>query len=373
MIENQQNIEKTKRPNEAQKIFERIYEQLKPPEEVALEKGRFFIQRIRDYYHLHISKVKPEETINDCLERILDKEITGTRSLFKNHILELLSKKEVDEFVIKYLLNNLLSLGNSFLYNQIIERKEENKIENEKFNRYNDAINNIIKQYSREEKALQEIFIHFNYRKYNPETNPVVNRFYITFNLQGEPAEVVSAWIETLKETGDLKNIYFKVDIGLSNRYDQLIIYQTQDVSNERMGEIIKKFYEKCSITNLGDMPSGVRIVRGLSYAPEPQNFNMLFKEIGLKKQEGDDKPMSISYNQMISAFIQLSFELAYGQTLSRKTTETIYPKDLKEEAAKYFEQFIRIAGLNPETMVPNRLSGKLPAWTEELKSQFQN
>jgi len=45
-------------------------------------------------------------------------------------------------------------------------------------------------------------------------------------------------------------------------------------------------------------------------------------------------------------------------------------PKILKDIAGKYFEQMIRLSGINPDTMVPNSQGGKLPVWAERIQKK---
>jgi hypothetical protein len=104
-------------------------------------------------------------------------------------------------------------------------------------------------------------------------------------------------------------------------------------------------------------MPTGVPIRRGISIAPEPANINTFTRYSGSRER--------ISYNQFIAAVTELAFELAYKDAQALRVVRPT-PLGLKEEAATYFERMIRLAEINPDTMVPSTNGGRLPAWADQ-------
>src|SRR5438477_481999 len=69
-----------------------------------------------------------------------------------------------------------------------------------------------------------------------------------------------------------------------------------------------------------------------------------------------------ISYNQLIAAVSELAFELAYQDAQTRRMANAA-PEHLKERAGIYFERLIRLAEINPDTMMPIAQGGTWPAW----------
>ncbi len=365
----------------SQEIFENMYEQLKPENNSgAIKKAKSFIEDIARYQELHIKKVDENIPVEKSVEKIWTEGMGKKLARFKGNEFErrksnytkmylalersvnqLIQSGEVEPFVAKFFLENLNSLKSGFYYNDIV-RNPERPIDNVQEN-YVSAFEDLSSIYEKEQINDESTFHHFNAEG----REKTKNRIYLSANLAESPEKLVTAWKSALIETGLQDRIYFKLQERLSSRYETIIVYQTEDVSDEEMGRVMEAFQILCpkEAFSTKNMPSSVSIAEGISYAPEPKNLNELFRAMDLTHK---DSPMQISYNEMMASFIQSSFELAYKDFVSSQGKDP-NPKDLKEGAEKYFEQMVKLAGINSETMVPNAQGGKLPSWIENLKN----
>jgi len=374
---------------QSQKIFDNVYEQLKPQAGDDKEKaGKGFIDSLAQYQDIHIEKINKNASVDQFVEKIWTESMTKKLARFQNnpteferrkaaysemylklkgHVDRLTQSGEVDPFAAKVFLENFRALKASDYYNDIVRNPE--KPSDESREKYHAAAEDLYSMYGEDKTIEQGGFYHFN-RKGNEDVE-AKNRVYLSSDLAGSPEKLVSAWKAALTETGLQDKIYFKLAGQLAQRYETIIVYQTDDISDEEMGKVMEAFHKSCpeDARAKKDMPSSAPITRGISYAPEPKNLNELFRAMDLRASERDDAPMEISYNQMIAGFTRLSFELAYKDFVVSKN-EKPNPKDLKDDARKYFEQMVKLAGINPETMVPNAQGGKLPAWAERISKQ---
>jgi hypothetical protein len=206
-------------------------------------------------------------------------------------------------------------------------------------------------------KAVQDnAFYHFN----TELEGEISHRIYLSAKPLEDPAKVVQIWQEVLKETGLQDSLCFKLPTGLTTRFETIVVFVKDKNDEKNLEKLLKTFVNKCSKDLLSEqnMPTGVPLSRGITMAFEPDNINKFLKFSGL----GHD---TISYNQLIAALTQISFELSYKEaTESGKNPST--PKSLKDSAKKYFEQLLKLSGVNPDTMMPNSLGGKLPTWAKK-------
>jgi hypothetical protein len=243
-------------------------------------------------------------------------------------------------------------------YNAVIRNRADISSEalSAKNERYVEVVEEVRARYSDEAKRQSGDFCHFN----APLRYRVKNRVYISARLAGDPGNVIKAWQASLQQTGLQDKVYFKLPTGLSSRFETIILFLSDKTPDADIETLLAAFASNCSRDLLSerDMPTGVSISRGISIAPEPANINTFTRYSGSRER--------ISYNQFIAAVTELAFELAYkdAQTL-RGVRPT--PLSMKEEAGTYFERMIRLAEINPDTMVPSTHGGQLPAWAENI------
>ncbi len=386
--ESQIEKEKKEKKSQCQEIFNGVYEQLKPQvgtEEQKIESARKFIEDIAKKQSSHIEKIDESETVDQSIEKLWtegigknltryyksrrfeqkNKEYSKIYIKIREHIQQLTQSGEVDSFTAKVFLENFRALDMAEYYNRIVKSPEE--ITSEKSEKYHEAFNDL---YSGHEEVIEKGgFYHFNSK--GSENEKVSNRVYLSANLAGSPEKLIYSWKKALEENGLQDKIYFKLSSLPSQRYETIIVYKNSNISDEEMGKVIETFHRLCpkeACTKKG-MPSGVSIADGISYAPEPKNLNKLFRAMNFEGSPHDEAPMRISYNQMIAGLVQLSFELAYKDFVSSRGEEPS-PKNLKGGAEEYFEKMIKLARINPETMVPNAQGGKLPSWAEKVSNK---
>src|SRR5438132_1482496 len=196
-------------------------------------------------------------------------------------------------------------------------------------------------------------FVHFNAHL----GRHVKNRVYISARLAGAPENVVKAWQASLHQTGLQDEVYFKLPTGLSHRFDTIIFFQSDNTQDADVERLLVAFAANCAADLLSarDMPTGIPIGRGISMAPEPANINTFMRYSGGRER--------ISYNQLIAAVSELAFELAYTDDANTLRVANAAPHNLKDRAGLYFERLIRLAEINPDTMMPIAQGGTWPAW----------
>ena len=373
-------------PNLSRAIFENVYDQIKPQLGQNAEKAaKNFINDLEKGQNYHLEKIDENSPVDQSLEKIWtegiavnlrrwsadQKEFEKRKGIYteqylklKEHVENAINSGDVEPYVAKVFLENLRVLKSSIHYNAIVRNAEEMSEAAQK--KYGTAFEDIYSDYGEDKVIEKGGFFHFN-RKENKGAK-VKNRFYLGADLSGSPDNLINAWKDALAETGLQDKIYFKLLGQLAKRHETIIVYQTENVSDEDMGKVMGAFDKKCpqEARAKKNMPTGAPLARGISYAPEPKNINELFKAMNLKEADFKDEHITISYNNMISGLTELSFELAYKDFVSTENRKPM-PKDLKSGATKYFEQLIRLAGINPETMVPYSQGGKLPEWAERM------
>ena len=179
---------------------------------------------------------------------------------------------------------------------------------------------------------------------FNPQPGRrVKSRIYICARLSGDPGKVVETWQAALHETGLQHKVYFKVPVELSRRFETIILYRTDHRTDAEIATLLAAFAQKCpsDLLNKHDMPTGVPLSRGISAAPEPANISTFHRYLG--NRDG------ISYNQLITSIVQLSFELAYAD-LAMEAAPNSTPQTLREPARRYFGQMIELSGFSPKS-----------------------
>jgi hypothetical protein len=221
---------------------------------------------------------------------------------------------------------------------------------------YVGVVREIWARYADERKQRLGDFVHFNAHL----GRHVRNRVYISARLAGAPEHVVKAWQASLQQTGLRHEVYFKLPAGLSHRFETIILFQSDKTHDADIERLLVAFATNCASDLLSerDMPTGIPIGRGISMAPEPANINTFTRYSGGRER--------ISYNQLIAAVSELAFELAYTDAHTRREANAA-PQHLKDGAGIYFERMIRLAEINPDTMMPTAQGGTWPAWAESI------
>lgn len=369
------------RKSQSEKIFENVYDQLKqPPSYFEPEKHvELFLAGLADGAQRHIDEIESRGLTNQQIYQEIRQKMDEYVGRYQNdprfekkkedvsklytrlieHANKLVKQGEVDPRTAKVFLHTLPSLKHIGDYNAITQNNEN--VEPEKLREKNrNYVEAVEKMWAKQPEGMKQEqdggFYHFNSHL---EGN-VKNRIYISAQLSGAPEKVVEAWQAALEETELQDKVYFKLPTGLSKRFETIILYQTDKTKDADIEKLFANFMQKCpaELLNERDMPTGVPLRRGISMAPEPANINTFIRYSGSQE--------NISYNQLIASVSELSFELAYEDAQKRGETKPT-PKSLKDSASRYFEQMIKLAGINPETMVPNSQGGKLPAWAEKM------
>ena len=382
--EAKKDIETKKQSTE---IFDHVYDQLKQPSASANpeRQAELFLAGLADGAKRHIDEIESRGTTNqqiyqeiwqkmaEYISRYQDdprfekkkEDVSKTYTRLTEHVNKIVKQGEVDPRTAKIFLRSLLSLKYIGDYNAITRNNEnispeELKAKNQDYVRVADEMWDKQPEGMKQEQSGG--FYHFN----SHLEGDVKNRIYISAQLSGSPEKVIGAWQAALQETGLQDKIYFKLPTGLSKRFESIILYQTDKTSEADIEKLLIAFNQKCptELLNDKDMPTGIPLRRGISMAPEPANINTFICYSGSQE--------NISYNQLIASLTELSFELAYKDAQKAGQIKPT-PKILKDNAGKYFEQMIRLSGINPDTMVPNSQGGKLPAWAERISGKVAN
>ena len=378
----QETEQVVEREPQSRKIFENVYDQLKQPAtSTSPEKhGELFLAGLEDGARRHVGEIETSGLTNQQIYGEIWQKMAEYIGRYQNdprfekkkedvsklytrlttNVNKLVKQGEVDPITAKVFLRALPSLKYIGDYNRITRNDENIELETLKAKNA-DFVGVVDGMWAKQPEGMKQEqdggFYHFN----SHLEGDVKNRIYISAQLSGAPEKVVEAWQAALEETGLQDKIYFKLPTGLSKRFETIILYQTDKTKDEDIEKLLATFTQKCpaELLNERDMPTGVPLRRGVSMAPEPANINTFLRFSGSQE--------SISYNQLIASTSELSFELAYKEA-QKKGEAKPTPKSLKDSAGRYFEQMIKLSGINPDTMVPNSQGGKLPAWAENLK-----
>lgn len=313
-----------------------------------------------DLYSELWGKMAEYSTTGDSVDS--SRRLQEATKMFQNltgHINGLVKRGEVDPLVAKVFLRSLPNfkfIGQTN-YNDIVRHQEPatGEVLREKNPAYVQETRALWDSYGDESKEEQSgAVLHFN----KNVSGGVRHRIYISAALDKAPDRVVRAWRDSLEATGMRDRIYFKIPEGLSNRSETIIVYPTEGITDEDIGKLMTDFTGRCdpNLLATAGIPTAIPVERGFGIAPEPGNVNRLIRYMGLSDR-------NVSYNQLVTAMTQLSFELAYEEQRKVDPTLPVTPKSLQPQARGYFTQMIKLCGLNPATMMPNAQGGELPAW----------
>ncbi|SRR3989339_80269 len=374
---------------QSQRVFDNIYEQLKYHNDLTTPEKHveIFLQEISDGAERHVDTIESGGLKNvqifDEIWQMMDKnlaeyaaahqgnasriekrknEVVDTYQKLTTHVNTLVARGAVSPLAAKVFLRALPNFKHIGDYNAIVSNTENISADvlKKKGEAFAKVEEEIFAKYPDENKQVADNFgwLHFN-------TNvggKVKNRVYISASLDQAPDQVVRAWDEALVETGLQEKVCFKLPYGLMKRFETIIIYLTDKTKDQDVEHLLSAFIKHTpdSLLNDKDMPTGVPIHRGITMAPEPSNINTFLECIGSEN--------TISYNNLMAALVQLAFELSYRDA-KKSNLADLNPKILKPGAAVYFDQMVALAGINPDTMVPNVQGGQPPEWAKKIAS----
>lgn len=367
------------------RVFEGVYEQLKnssnlrTPQELA----RRFIEDLAENSQRRVESVEPRtiETMFQELQNSVTQYAEWSRNnpnyeytrqqgaalyqRFTQNVERLIASGDIDELTAKVFMRSLPGLKYIGNYNAVVRNLEPITTEELKQKNidYVKVAEQIWAEYPETVKNEQEgYFYHFNAGVQGRTTG----RLYINAQLGAAPDRVLQAWHEALKETNTQDKIYFKFPNGLAKRYETVIVYYGDKTVPADLDRLLTAFKQHCPDNLLAekDMPTGVPLSRGISIAPEVSNVNRFLTHINPENPNASSprQEWTISYNQLIASLAELSFEMAYRQAQKSKKPIT-GPKSLKDDAMPYFNQLLKLSGVNPQTMMLTALGGQLPEW----------
>lgn len=393
--ETEKKSETHEHPPTAHIIFDNVYEQLKNPAFSTQQKhNEWFTSQLEEKTGLHVRAIEQSQTTNiDLFKAVLDKmnayiktiqtndpsraerktvQAQKTYALLKNHIHTLVSNKEVEPLTAKVFLTTLLNGSTeSFLYNHIVHRQNHNQPtdprrveENEKA--WEKTVDSITVDHPNSSHSGG--FLHVN----SDQPHAITTRVYLSAAIDQAPHEMLNNWNQALEHAGLQDRVYFKIPTTLDNRFENIVVYVDDKLDPQSIEELFEKFttLNKESLMNEETMPTGIPLARGISIASEPQNINTLFKLLGYgTDSKGSAFKKSFSYNSLIARLTQHAFECALYEAQKNNVPHST-PKTLKDDAQRYFDQFLKLSGINPETMIPNAQGGQLPSWAISLQQQ---
>lgn len=177
-------------------------------------------------------------------------------------------------------------------------------------------------------------FMQFNLPKDN---NSINTRIYLSLNPKGDPKRLFSALVEALESSGLKDKLYFKCSRDLS-RTEQVVFYLTDGIDAKTFESFLLELVHKLGPENLSKEPmlTGIELIPGLYLTEELNKIQIM--------------PRRASYNETISALVQMSIDIAIAK--HPEILETRDQQLLRKYASKYFEQFCFMCGLDPKTML---------------------
>jgi hypothetical protein len=361
---------------ECQRIFENVCDQLaRPRGEITPEQHwERFVARLADGAKRHIEDVEVVGSTHQHLYRAIWQRMAayiaryqGNHKFTKKrdhvltlyhrltgHVDALIAQGIVDDRTARVFLSTLTSLAYIGDYQAVIRNPAD--ITPERLRAKNRTYVGVVRDmwgcFADDRKQGLGDFVHFNAHL----GRHVKNRVYISARLAGAPGKVVKAWQASLQQTALQDEVYFKLPTRLSDRFETIIFFQSDNTHDADVERLLVAFATNCAsdLLSARDMPTGIPIGRGISMAPEPAHINTFTRYSGGRER--------ISYNQLIAAVSELAFALAYQDAQTRRVANAA-PEHLKERAGIYFERLIRLAEINPDTMMPIAQGGTWPAW----------
>lgn len=388
MLSKEPLVQLQKNIPQSQRVFDNIYEQLQLLTSSDLTKrhrGARLLRHAEEESRKYIESIEsPYLTGREIFEAMLvdirrhvatytqdprydfvEKSALNISTALRAYINKVGSSGRVDSLTARVFLRALPSIKEIGDYQAMILNSEDISLEDldVKQDAYSQTANAIWKKQNPRQKWLQGSefhgFFHFDSQLSTSE-NPVQSRIYICAQLSQDPAKVIEAWCSAVQETGLRHRVYFKIPTSLSERYETVIFYVQKNTDEKDIEKLLNAFVRKCpsALLNEKDMPTSMPLRRGISLAVEPANINKLLDALGERH---------VSYNQLMGFVTQISFDLAYYE-VHKAGMINPKPKDLKEPARRYFQQMVLLCGLNPDSMMPDKDGGALPAWAERIQ-----
>ncbi|MCR5572462.1 MAG: hypothetical protein K6F57_01665, partial [Candidatus Saccharibacteria bacterium] len=211
-------------------------------------------------------------------------------------------------------------------------------------------------------------FIHFNDRK---QGSGVDMRCYITLNPDKKD-QALKAWYESVAESGAKDSLYYKVGIQ-DEHIDDIVINRSNAVADDALKKALELFSERSAADGLvaddETIPTGRKIAAGIAIAPETKYANKYLKATEARKY---------SYNQFIARMMELSAciattrmengQIRYAKDYDGVRTGKMHStknRDFRREMRGAFREFMMLAKINPDTMLPVEYGDSLPKWAQ--------
>ncbi len=211
-------------------------------------------------------------------------------------------------------------------------------------------------------------FIHFNDRK---QGSGVDMRCYITLNPDKKD-QALKAWYESVAQSGAKDSLYYKVGIQ-DEHIDDIVIYRSDAVADDALKKALELFSERSAADGLvaddETIPTGRKIAAGIAIAPETKYANKYLKATEARKY---------SYNQFIARMMELSAciattrmengQIRYAKDYDGVRTGKMHStknRDFRREMRGAFREFMMLAKINPDTMLPVEYGDSLPKWAQ--------
>jgi hypothetical protein len=252
----------------------------------------------------------------------------------------------VDGLTIRVFFDRMqgFKYGLSSSYNSLVRKTDEPMPAEDFQDRYAQAIGNIFAGRQNVEEQKSGGYVQVNSEQHLLSDFTTTERYYISPTLNGNAAEAVKIWAETVADLGLADTLYYKVATGLSRRYDTIVAYASPETAAE-MQTALEEFTRRCPVELLSDsiLPGSVKIAKGIARTPEPHELNTLLRYRGKE---------TLSYSEYACALTELSLRRASYDFMGQDIQpDQLTPGELAKSAQRYFVQFVKLSGLDPLTM----------------------
>lgn len=263
-------------------------------------------------------------------------------SRFMDRATQMLMDGETDVVTVKSIFGRMKGFKQiSKSYNALVKNYDVDTIPKGQRAEYKSAVSELIARQT--DIELLGTFWHINGN--NRKGEGTTQRYYIFADPNGQPAEVMKIWDNTLERLGLADELYYKVPGELNSRLETIIAYANPETEAD-MERAIEEFVKVCppellverGLPTVFEHPHG-----GVSKAPEPTDLTRLLR------YRGKETP---SYNETVSGFLEMSLQRAAYEFIKHGVdADSVNPKDLSESARPYFAQYMKLAGIDPATM----------------------